>query len=233
MLKAALQITQPSQWMVYGDGDKRSIYATAGAADRILRQGFAMSWGEKTVEVTRDDKAVVVTCSADLRRPDGSVYERFIGTRRGEIRSDGDIKGYLKDEQALIKGAIANLKHRAVTALLGLTFLTPDDLREHGFDLDKVKRRVSYQDHTKQTRAEPGAMVVPFGKNKGKTPAELSDRQLDWYIEQAEQSVSDPEKSKWRDNNQAWLDALRAEQDQRKRDTTDAAGEMPQWEDSQ
>jgi len=243
LLAAALKLTTPSQWMVYGNGENRAPYATGGAADRILRHGFGMKWGKKEIEISSDDEALVVKCIAKLLNPDGSVYEQFIGTRRGERRDDGGIKGYLKHEQDLIKGAIQNMKHVAVTDILGLRFMSPKDFKEVGLDLDRLDRKVEFQDHT--NHVDTSELTVPFGKNKGKRPSELNDKQLDWYIEAAEKGVNDPAKAKWKDKNQLWLDALladkarRANSDQPQSEPVkeepatngDTADEMPKWDD--
>lgn len=209
-LRIALTLTQPGQWIVMdGGAGGKSVYATAGAADRILRMGYGMRWGQKEVKVERNEDAIVATASADLLMPDGSVYERFSGARRGVIdpSREGGIKGYLKNEQDLIKGALANLAHSAVTSILGLRFLTPEDFRSLGMDLDKLPRSASFQDRGGQDA--PGDVpVVPFGKNKGTPITELSERQLDWYIEAARKNIADPDKAKWREKEQRWLDSL-------------------------
>ena len=243
MLRAALQLTQPGQWMVYGEGDKRSAYATAGAADRILRQGFGMRWGPKRITVTDTEEALVVECRATLEQPDGKPYEEFLGTRRGAYKDGKTIKGYLKDEQNLIKGSIANMKHRAVTAIMGLTFLTPHDCKALGLDLDQLQRKVEFQDNTKEAATEVGALVVPFGRCKGQKPSELAEKELNWHLDAAKKSVEDPAKAKWREKNQAWLDALDAENERRlapkePAPATEPApsafvdpGELPDWND--
>jgi len=217
-LAAALKLTQPGQWVVMDGGDgKQGVYATAGAADRILRMGFGMRWGEKTVKLENTEKALVATCEADLLQHDGRVYERFHGVRRGVYDADskGGIKGYLKNESDLIKGAIANMKHSAVQALLGLTFLTPADLAELGLDLAKLPRRAEYQDHGEQGAPQSGAQTVPFGKNKGKAITELEDKSLAWYIGAAQDNIKDPAKSKWKAKEEKWLAALVAERERR------------------
>lgn len=237
MFRAALQITAPGQWMVYGEGDKRSVYATAGAAERILRQGFGMRWGEKTVALHSDDVAMVATAEADLLNSDGSVYERFMGTRRATFDKDapGGVKGYLKDEQSVIKGALANMKHRAVTSLLGITFMTPDDFREAGLDLDKLQRRVTFQDHGEGPVSS--APRIEFGKNKGKLLTDLNDKSLDWYINAAQENLADSSKAKYHAKEQYRLQGYMAEK-ARRSNTAETpppsdSGEMPNWDDSE
>jgi hypothetical protein len=211
MMKAALKLTKPSQWTVFGEGENRTPYATAGAADRILRMGFGMKFGKKTVNVTDNENKMVAVCTADLLNSDGSVYETFHGSREAEYNDAGDLKGYVKTEQDMIKGAICNMKHTAVTDLLGLRFLSPEDFKDLGLDLDKLKRRAEFQTHS-QNAAD---LTVPFGRYKGKRPSELDQSALDWHYEAAKKSVADPAKAKWKAKNQLWLDALELEKSRR------------------
>lgn len=243
MLAAALKITTPNQWKVFGNDDKKTLYATAGAADRVLRMGFGMKWGRKTITISSDDEALKVNCTAELLNPDGSVYEEFTGTRRGERNDDGSIKGYLKHEQDLIKGSIQNLKHTAVTDILGIRGMSPEDFKEVGLDLDKLDQ-VEFQDHASNVKIDE--LTVPFGRNKGKHPRELSDKSLGWYVEHAQKAVKDPAKAKWKVKNQQWLDAALSEQARRansdkapetapepeKEPKTEDPDELPQWEDN-
>lgn len=56
-----------------------------------------------------------------------------------------------------------------------------------------------------------GGLTIKFGKAAGKTIPELTDADLEWYGKAAKQSLDDPEKAKFRDNNQRMYDALRDE----------------------
>lgn len=214
-LAIALKLTQPGQWIVMDGGNgKETVYATAGAADRILRMGFGMRWGEKTVRLERTAESMTAIASAPLVKHDGSIYEVFEGRRRAVFDADspGGVRGFLKHEHDLIKGALANLAHQAVTSILGLRFLTPDDFAELGLDLSKLPRRAEFQDHGKD---ESGGPVVPFGKNKGKSIKELEDKSLAWYIDAAQKAIADPAKAKWKAKEERWLKALEAERDAR------------------
>jgi len=213
-LGIALRLASPGQIMSYGEGNKQTIYLTGGAADRILRVGFGLRWSDKQVVVSKDSDGVTATATADLLRPDGTVYESFSGSRRMvyDSESKGGIKGYIKNEPDLIKSALQNLKHTAVTDLLGVRFLSPADLLELGIDLSKLPRQVEFQDHGEDDNTSP---TVPFGKNKGKPITELGEKSLDWYISAAESNVVDPSKAKWKDKEQRWLDSLKAEKARR------------------
>jgi len=211
-LKAALQLTTPSQWMVYGDGDKQGVYATAGASDRILRMAFGMRWTNKSVVLTplAEGKGMTATASGDLVKPDGEVYERFEGSRTMyyDSKAPGGVRGYIKDEPNLIKSALANMMHTAVTQILGLRFLSPKDFAELGMPLDKLERRVEFQEHGKDESDGP---VIPFGKNKGKPISSLDIGGLNWFIDALGKSVADPEKAKWKANNEKLVAAFKAE----------------------
>ncbi len=64
------------------------------------------------------------------------------------------------------------------------------------------------------TRAH-AAVTFRFGKGKGSTSYEVTDSNLDWYIKCATESVADPEKSRFAQQNAAELELLQAEKDYR------------------
>jgi hypothetical protein len=232
-LSVALRLTQPGQWMTYGDGDKQSVYATAGVSDRILRMGFGMRWGEKTVKVERDTDGVTATATAALLMHTGEVYEVFSGSRRMVFNADkkGGVEGYIKDEPNLIKSALANMAHVAVTQILGLRFLSPADFKELGLDLSKLTRHVDFQDHGD---TDPGAApCVTFGKNKGTPITELGDKSLDWYIEAARTNVTDPAKAKWKAKEEKWLGQLTQEKARRGGVTQTPDADASAWADAE
>lgn len=53
--------------------------------------------------------------------------------------------------------------------------------------------------------------VVPFGRLKGHPIEEVSDKDLNWLLEAIGQSLADPTKGRWADQNQALWDAIRNE----------------------
>lgn len=214
-LAIALRLTQPGQFVVMDGGDgKETVYATAGAADRILRMGFGMRWGEKTVRVDRTAEDMTAIATANLLKHDGTIYEKFEGRRRAvfDAEAPGGVKGFLKNEHDLIKGALANLAHQAVTQILGLRFLTPADFAELGLDLKKLPRRADFHDRGGDDDSVPR---VAFGKNKGKAITDLSDNSLKWYIEAAQTTIADPAKAKYKAKEERWLGHLEAERDRR------------------
>lgn len=204
-LKVALSFCQPGQIVVMAAGDKESVYFTGGAADRILRMGFGMRWGEARHFIDLKDGAPDrCTYRAPLFKADGELYETFEGRRT--------MGGFVHTEADLIKGAKENMKHQAVTDILGTRFLTPGDLAELGLDVRALPRRAEFQDHGKD---ESGGAVVPWGKMKGKPITELADKDLDYYEGKARESIADPAKAKFKAREEAWLLAIGTERARR------------------
>jgi len=205
-LSIALRLVQPGQFVVMsGENGSESVYATGGASDRILRMGFGMRWGEKTVTIARDEKGTEwATCRAPLLKQDGEVYEVFEGRRK--------MGGFVKTQSDLIKGSVENLKHQAVTDLLGLRFLTSADLKDLGLDISKLPRRVEFQDHGAD---ETGVATVPWGKSKGKPVTELDDKDIAYYAGKAREAIADPSKAKFADREKRWLLSVEAEMKRR------------------
>jgi hypothetical protein len=196
-----MRLISPSQVIVMDGGDGReTVYFTGGAADCILRKGFGMRFGEWTYEISRTADETTCVATADLMQQNGEVYERRKGFRA--------LGGFVRNERDLIKGAVENAKHWAVTDILGLRFLSKADFKELGLDLDKLERRAEFQDH-KSHGAAPGTTVAPFGKGiKGKPITDISDKDLEWLTGAVRSSVADPEKSKWKGKNETLLAAL-------------------------
>lgn len=206
----ALKLVSPGQFVVMTQTKKdgevvEQIYATGGAADRILRFGFGMRWGDKEITLTNDpDGTEVAIARAPLYTHAGQVYEFFEGRRR--------MGGFAKNQGDLIKDAIENMKHQAVTDILGLRFLTPKDLAELGLDVSSLPRRADFQDRAGD---DVGPVKVPWGQKKGTPITELDAKDLGYYTEKAREAVNDPTKAKFRAKEQRWLDALELEHKRR------------------
>ena len=195
-----MQLVSPNQVVVMSGADgAESVYFTGGAADRILRMGFGMRFGDWTWEIHRGSEETTCVAKADLLQQNGEIYERRTGMRA--------MGGFVRNERDLVKGAIENAKHLAVHDILGLRFLKRADYKELGLDLDKLERRVEYQSHDKQS----SEFVAPFGRSKGKPLSELTDDDLKWLAETIKKNVDDPSKSKWRAKNEALYQACREE----------------------
>lgn len=213
-LKLALTLCEPGQLLVMvGKDGKESVYFTGGSADRILRMGFSMRWGEKEVHVlTEADGSKTAVATATLFLSTGEEYERFEGRRTMHL-VDGEFRGHVKNENNLIKASLQNMKHIAVVDILGMRELTTADLARLGIDVHALPRRVEFEDHTGHDQG--GDMLMPFGKQKGLKLKEINDRDLEWYIAAAQKSVADPEKAKWKAKEEKRLAAYLAEKERR------------------
>lgn len=57
--------------------------------------------------------------------------------------------------------------------------------------------------------------TAPFGRDKGKALTDIDTRGLNWLRDAVASGVDDPAKSRWKAQNQALLDAIEAELEQR------------------
>lgn len=224
-IAVAMKLTTPSQWVVMDGGNGReTVYATAGAADRILRMGFGMKWGKWSFEIKRSEKETVCHATADLMQQDGTLYEAYTGRRA--------MGGFVRNERDLMKGAVQNAKHTAVTDIMGLRFLSKADFKELGLDLDQLERRVEFQDHGDGGK-QGSQFIAPFGRGKGKPITELDDGDLEWLAKAVKKSVEDPAKAKWRTKNEALYQACRDEWSRRHKPAQDdKPAEVPSEEPS-
>lgn len=61
-----------------------------------------------------------------------------------------------------------------------------------------------------------GETCLPnFGRNKGQPISGVETKELEWYAGAMRKSIDDPSKERWRDSNQAMLDAIEAEIERR------------------
>ena len=54
-------------------------------------------------------------------------------------------------------------------------------------------------------------LVAPFGKNKGKTPAELDDKDLAYFAGKAQESLANESNARFHPHESLWLAALESE----------------------
>jgi hypothetical protein len=201
MIKIAISLTSPSQWTIFAGNGKETVYPTGGAADTILRRAFGLTWGEKTVTIEDTPQGPCAVCRAWLMQ-NGNPVEHFEGRR--------SFGGFALTESNMKKDAIENMKSVAVRDILGLRFRTPDELREMGLDIGKVKARAEFSDHKSGEE-----LTMSFGKDKGKPISQISDEGLDWYIKVVGEGILDPAKQKYRASGEKKLEALKAEKAKR------------------
>lgn len=205
MIKIAISLTSPSQWTIFGGDGKETVYPTGGAADTILRRAFGLTWGEKIVTVEDTPQGPCAVCRAWLMQ-NGVQVEHFEGRRQ--------FGGFASSETNMKKDAIENMKSVAVRDILGLRFRTPEELREMGLDIGKVKARAEFADHKSGDE-----LTMNFGKDKGKPISQISVEGLDWYIKIVGEGLTDPTKQKFRASNEKKLAALKAEKASRMPDS--------------
>ena len=97
--------------------------------------------------------------------------------------------------------------------------MPPDGLRQAGLDPAKILH-IGYETGAKggeSTGAQVGGgeVTVGFGNSRGKTPAQLEDKDLAWYLKAYAENVADAGKAKFLKANQRVLDALKVEQERR------------------
>jgi hypothetical protein len=102
-----------------------------------------------------------------------------------------------------------------------------DTLRQAGLDVAKVVH-VSYDKGARggeSAGASVGSVevVVGFGNSKGAKPADLVEKDLDWYIKAYGENIADPAKARFAKANQRVLDALTAEKTRRAQAVTHEA----------
>lgn len=82
-----------------------------------------------------------------------------------------------------------------------------DAVRASGRDVKPTPTRVS------DDRRDD--VVLPFGRSRGKRVADVETKDLRWYESVVAESVDDETKGRWRAQNVALLDAIRAELEER------------------
>lgn len=225
---ASIRATYPSDWIIHTSLDSAGqIISQRGYLQDIGAERAGKIWGVEVGSPAIEYKDF----------PDGTfgwwmiaeAWSKTTGERLEYVegaRWSGDrffARSIGADEKIdpvdVRKSAWANLHGRAVRALTGLNGVPVEMLRQAGLDITKVVM-VSYEKGAKggeSTGAGVGSAdaVVAFGNSKGKRPAELADKDLDWYIRAYGENVADERKAQYRKANQRVLDALTAERERR------------------
>ena len=207
MIKIAISLTSPNQWVIFAGQGKETVYPTGGAADTILRRVFGLTWGEKVVTIEDSPQGPCAVCRAWLMQ-NGQEVEHFEGRR--------PFGGFAVTESNMRKDAVENMKSVAVRDILGLRFRTPDELREMGLDIGKVKARAEFADHKSGNE-----LSMAFGKEKGVPISKVQD--LDWYINIVSEGIQNPAKQKYRASAEKQLAALQAEKAKRAAPATESS----------
>lgn len=64
---------------------------------------------------------------------------------------------------------------------------------------------------SKPAKSASSGAVIPFGRSKGTAVADAETKDLRWVAGALRSSIDNPEKARFRDSNQALLDAIDAE----------------------
>lgn len=225
----AIQQTYPTDWVIHttrdadGNVTKQVGYLQDSGAERAGKV-FGILIGSPEIE--RDDLpdgTYIYKLQAEaLSQVTHERIEHCLGSRWS---GDTFFARQVKDEDDkvdptdVMKAAYANLHGRAVRALAGLSAVPLDALEAAGINT----RGCTFVGYDKGARGgqSAGATVgsadvkVGFGRSQGKSPAELEDKDLDWYLGAYEKNVADPERAKFRKANGAVLAALKAEKERR------------------
>jgi hypothetical protein len=226
----SIKATYPSDWIIHVSRDKDgTIISQRGYLQDIGAERAGKVWGIEVSQpiIERED------------HPDGTfsylmladAWSKVTGERAENVegaRWSGDrffARSVGPDEKIdptdVRKAAFANLHGRAVRALAGLNGVPLEVLRAAGLDVSKVVV-VDYEKGSKggeSAGASVGTMepTIAWGNAKGQKLADLSDKDLTFYLGAYERDVADPAKAKFQRANQRMLDALRAEKERRAR----------------
>jgi hypothetical protein len=75
---------------------------------------------------------------------------------------------------------------------------------------DAAKAWAAWSRTATPARTDDGEPVLSFGRNKGKRPSEVEQRDLEWYQRVLAENVDNPEKARWRADNERLLAAVEA-----------------------
>ena len=228
---SAIKQTYPSDWVIHtttnqdAEITKQVGYLQDSGAERAGKV-FGVEVGQPVIaHEDLPDGTRIYTMTADAwSKATGERIEHAMGSR---WTGDAFFVRQLKDEDDkvdptdVLKAAYANLHGRAVRSLSGLTAVPLDVLEAAGIKTSQC----SFVGYGKGARGGQSAgattgsadVTVAFGRSAGKKPAELEDRDLDWYLKAYGENVADEKKKQFQKANQRVLDALNVEKERRSR----------------
>src|SRR3990167_4806321 len=231
--RASIAATYPSDWLIHSSKDAEgNIIRQVGYLQDCGAERAGKLWGisisSPTIE--REDFPSDSTFSyhmmAEARsNVTGEVLDAVEGSRwsgQGFFqRKSSDGPNEKVNPTDVRKAAYANCHGRAVRALAGLNAVPLDMLTQAGIDVSKVVM-IGYSKGAKggeSTGASVGTadITIPYGKNKGKPLSDptVAIDDLNYHLKNAQASLEDPDKKKWRKDNTRLVEGLKAEIDRR------------------
>ena len=212
--QVAIAATDPSQWTDLGG----KPWPTGPAAETIARR-FAVSMvniHRERFELSDEYGAYALwVYSATFSLPGGRDVMEAEGTcssRDTFLGLDVQEDGY--DEGNIMKAAGTNCRINGIMQILGLRGIPWERLERLGLDRSKVTK-VEYRKGGKgggsKAQLPPSERTIPYGNSKGKKLSELDEKDLKWYREAMSAAVLDPEKARWKADNEAWVAAFDTE----------------------
>lgn len=203
----SLKVTNAHDWNDQGG----KPYMAVSGAEKVARL-FGISWRlDEPVREDHDDGHFDYSFKGYFSM--GTAEIEVIGTRSSKDpffagSKEKQVPPSEIDRNDVKKGAMTNCIGNGISRLLGIRNLTWEELDEAGIKKSNVGK-VTYRD------SDPNAaMKLPnYGKFKGQSlddPSVPID-ELRYYLSGAEKSIADPEKAKYKTNNEKMRDALKQE----------------------
>lgn len=209
--EVAIKATHPSQWTDLGG----KPWPTGPAAETIARR-FAVSMmniRRERFPLSDEHGAYVLwVYTATFALPGGRDVLDAEGTcssRDSFLGADAQEDAY--DEGTIMKAALTNCRINGVMQILGLRGMPWDRLEALGIARSAVPK-VEYQKGGRgggsKAQTPHAERELPFGRAKGKKLSEAEESDLKWLRERMVASVADPEKAKYKADNEAWVKAI-------------------------
>jgi len=205
--RLALRVTNAGDWTDQGGRP----YLQVSGAEKVARL-FGISWRiDEPVREEHDDGHFSYTVKGYFSM--GPAEIEVIGTRSSKDpffrgAKDTPLPPSEIDRNDVKKAAVTNCLGNGITRLLGIRNLTWEDLAEAGLTRDKTVR-IEYRSQDPQETPR----LPNYGKRKGLpiTEASVTLEDLHYYLSGIEKTLADPAKAKYRQQNEALAQAIRAE----------------------
>ncbi|MCP3992214.1 MAG: hypothetical protein GY724_24300, partial [Actinomycetia bacterium] len=199
---ATLAQLVPSDFVIFGD---KCYLQEKGAVRLIGLLGITYPNGEKpTHEIipeTGGGYTVMVTGkigSAMLKTTDFVIGGRSSNSKFYD-KFDAEGRRIEPELVDVVKAAYTNFKIRAYGGMLGVQGMTPEELKTAGFDRAGEIGGVQFKSGSK---GGGSTLIAHWGPGKGKPYTELDDKDLRGYLKNAQGQLDDPEKAKFKKNNE-------------------------------